>query len=441
MKPITKERLTFLEESYDKNLVQKVLRRALAKNPLSDIAYVTESESNTNFKFSIDIETLPVTNQKSTGRCWIFAGLNVLREVAAKKYNVSNIEFSQNYTAFYDKYEKINYFLEAMDDFLECDHDDRTLNHLLRMGIQDGGQWDMFVNLINKYGVVIKEAMPETHSSSNSMYLNRLINIQLRKYAYTARELFKNGKQAEISALKQDTLEKLYNFLVTNLGIPPKTFNFEYVDKNKNYTLVENICPIQFYKNLGYNLDDYVSVTNAPTKDKPYNKNFTIAYLGNVVGGKEINHLNVVMPRLEELILAQLKDFEVVWFGADVAFFGDRQAGIWDDTAYDFDTAFDMDFHMTKESRLDYLQGAMNHAMVITGVNIVEGIPTKWKIQNSWGDERASKGYYLMSDSWFSEHVYQAVVHKKYLTESELKAYNSKPEVLKPWDPMGSLAK
>ena len=441
MKPITKERLQQLQESYNDNPIQKVLRHALAKNPLMDIAYVAESQLETNFKFSIDLETLPVTNQKSSGRCWLFAGLNVLREVAAKKYNVSNIEFSQNYLAFYDKYEKINFFIEAIDDFLDCDQDDRTLKHLLAQGIQDGGQWDMFVNLINKYGLVIKEAMPETHSSSNSAYMNRLINIQLRKYAYTARELFQSGKPSEIKSLKEDTLARLYDFLATTLGLPPKSFDFEYVDKVKNYHLLKNQNPLDFYKALNHNLDDYVSIINAPTKDKPFNKNYTIQYLNNVVGGKNINHLNVEMSRLEELILAQLNDKEVVWFGSDVAFFGDRESGIWDDTAYDFDSAFDMSFRMNKEARLDYLQGAMNHAMVITGVNLEDGKPTKWKIENSWGEDKASKGYYLMRNTWFSEHVYQGVVHKKYLTKSELDTYNSQPIVLKPWDPMGSLAK
>ncbi len=440
MAEISKNKLLEFRKKYEQNEVFKVLRLALVKNPLSDISSVIEAEKATTFKFSIDLPTLSVNNQRASGRCWLFAGLNVLREKAAKLYNVKDIEFSQNYQAFWDKYEKSNYFIEAMDDFLDSDNDDRTFKHLLRMGIQDGGQWDMFVNLVNKYGVVPKDVMPETHASSNTRFLNRLINMKLRQYAMKARSLAQNKRVSEIAKLKEETLYELYSLLATNLGLPPTEFDFEYVDKDKNYHLVKDLNPLKFYENIGLDLNDYISVINSPTDDKPYNKNYTIAYLGNVVEGKLINHLNLPMKRLEELIIKQLKDDEVVWFGCDVSFDGDRKKGIWDDQSYDFKSTFQMDFSMSKKDRLDYLSGAMNHAMVITGVNLVEDKPTKWKIENSWGEENGLKGYYLMSQSWFLEHTYQIVINKKYLTKDELKAYHEAPKILKPWDPMGSLA-
>lgn len=441
MKPITKQQLKDYEQSFKADRAFHVLRRALVKNSLEDISYIHEADAHTNFKFSIDLETLPPTNQQSTGRCWLFAGLNVLREAAAKKYNVKNIEFSQNYIAFFDKYEKINYFIEAIDDHLHVDGDDRTLKHLLSQGIQDGGQWDMFVSLVLKYGIVIKDAMPETNTSSNTRFLNRLINIQLRKYTAKARQLAKDNKLKEIKTLKEETLKNLYNLLSATLGIPPKTFNFEYVDNEKTYHLIKDIDPLKFYEDLDYNLADYVSIINAPTSDKPFNQSYTIKYLGNVIGGRDIRHLNVEMPRLVELVLSQLTDKEVVWFGCDVTFDNDRKRGIWNDSAYDFSTTFLMDFNMSKEDRLNYVQGQMNHAMVITGVNLDNKIPTKWKIENSWGEERGQKGYYLMTHSWFNEHTYQAVIHKKYLTKEEYNNYLKEPTLLKPWDPMGSLAK
>ncbi len=441
MKAVSLKTIENMHESYQQNTHQKAIRRALAKNPMDSIAYVTEAEQNTQFRFSIDIETLPVTNQKASGRCWLFAGLNIVRELVAKKYQLKDFELSQNYQAFWDKFEKINYFLEAMDDFLTCDGDDRTLKHLLQMGIQDGGQWDMFVSLVDKYGIVPKDQMPETYASSNTGAMNKLINIKLRKYAAEARILASSQLFNEKDALKASVLEELYGFLCTNFGVPPTKIDFEYVNKQNEYNKSSFDSPKSFFDHLGLSLHDYVSIIDSPTQDKPYMRSYTIAYLGNVIGGKPIVHLNLPMSRLKELVIAQLKDKEIVWFGADVARDGDREKGIWDDQAYDYETAFQMHFSMTKEQKLDYLQGAMNHAMVITGVNLENGQPNKWKIENSWGTDRGQKGYYLMSGTWFDQNTYQAVIHKKYLTEVELNAYQSEPIVLKPWDPMGSLAK
>lgn len=441
MKQIDFNTIEQMHDNYMKKPVQQVVRKALVKNSISDITYVNERENDVQFRFSNEIETLPVTNQKASGRCWLFAGLNVLRELAAKKLELKDFEFSQNYQAFWDKFEKINFFLESMDDFLTVDNDDRTLKHLLQLGIQDGGQWGMFVSLVEKYGVVPKEAMPETHASSNTGQMNRFINIKLRQYAARARELASKSDLDGVKSLKQQTLEELYGFLVTNFGIPPKLVNFEYVNKKNEYVMVKDLTPIDVYKKYcQIDLNDYVSVVNSPTNDKPYLKSYTIDYFGNVIGGKEIKHLNVDMDRLVELTVNQLKDKEIVWFGSDVSFYGDRQKGVWDDQSYDYESTFEMSFHMTKEERLNYLQGQMNHAMVITGVNLEDNKPTKWKIENSWGNDRGLKGYYLMSQSWFYEHTYQVVIHKKYLSKAEVDAYNDKPIRLKPWDPMGSLA-
>ena len=440
MKSIELKTIEHMANEYEQNTLHKAMRRALSKNSLDSLTYVSESESKTQFKFSIDIETLPATNQKASGRCWLFAGLNVLRELVAKKHGLKEFEFSQNYQAFWDKFEKINYFIEAMDDFLTCDQDDRTLKHLLQQGIQDGGQWDMFVSLVEKYGVVPKEAMPETFQSSNTALMNKIINIKLRKYAFDARTLASNQQSNKIADLKKQTLTELYNYLCDSFGIPPTLVDFEYVTSEKVYKIEKQITPLAFYQRLDMNLNDYQSIIHAPTKDKPYMKTYTVAYLGNVIGGRPIKHLNLEMDRLIDLIIEQLKTNEVVWFGADVQRDGDREKGIWNDQAYDYETALQMSLKLSKEARLDYLQGAMNHAMVITGVNLDDQKPTKWKIENSWGTDRGSKGYYLMSQSWFFEHTYQAVVHKKSLNNDELEALKQAPIVLKPWDPMGSLA-
>ncbi|BCR36325.1 C1 family peptidase [Mariniplasma anaerobium] len=441
MKAITPNDIDKLNNSFSKKPVQKALSRVLVKNNLADLFEKQESSLSNQFKFSNEIKTLPVTNQKQSGRCWIFAGLNLLREVIANKYDLKSFELSQNYTAFWDKFEKINYFIEIMDDFLTVHYDDRTLQHILKTGIQDGGQWDMFVSLIEKYGVVPQEAMVETTSSSGTRFMNQLINVKLRKYAAEARALAQSGKQADIKALKEKTLDDFYTLLVTNFGTPPKTFDFEYVSKD-TYKNIKELTPQSFYKEqIGDILKDYVSIINSPTIDKPFMKTYTVSYLGNVIGGRDIKYINLEMKDLKELVIKQMLDNEVVWFGSDVARFGDRTKGVWDDQQFDYEEMLGMSFEMSKENQLYYSQSAMNHAMLLTAVHLDEEVPKRWKIQNSWGDKTGEKGYYMASDSWFDQYVYQAVINKKYLSKEQLKAWEQEPVVLKPWDPMGALAK
>ncbi|PKK96756.1 MAG: aminopeptidase [Tenericutes bacterium HGW-Tenericutes-3] len=441
MKSIDVNDIQKLKSNYEKKPVQQALKRVLMKNDLANLFDKQEQKPLTQFRFSNEIKTMAVTYQKQSGRCWIFAGLNVLREIIAQKYDIKDFQFSQNYTAFWDKFEKINYFIEAMDDFLEVDQDDRTLQHLLKTGIQDGGQWDMFVSLIEKYGVVPMDAMVETTSSSSTRIMNQIINLKLRQYAANARRLFAEGKKKDIAALKEKALDEFYTFLTTNFGTPPEKFDFEYMSKD-TYQIIKGLTPQSFYvDHVGDILKNYVSVINSPTKDKPFMKTYTVSYLGNVVGGRQIKYLNLEMNDLKDLVLRQLLDKEVVWFGSDVARYGDRTIGVWDDQSYDYDAMLEMSLYLSKEDQLDYSQSAMNHAMVITAVNLDEGKPNRWKIENSWGDANGNKGYYLASDTWFDQFVYQAVIHEKYLTEAQKKAWKEEPKVLKPWDPMGALAK
>ena len=441
--PITGELTQSFREGYASNAHYRAMANALTRNGISGIACDHGSLRETNYKFSLDIKTLPAAHQQSTGRCWLFAGLNVLREMVAKNYNLDKFELSQNYVAFWDKYEKVNYFLESVIDLIDRPVDDRHLCWVLSTGIQDGGQWDMFVNLVKKYGLAPKDAMAETHQSGNTWQMNALLNLKLRQYAARLQAMYREGAgAAALQAAKAEMLREAYAFLRMNFGSPPEAFDFEYVNKDKKYGVRRGFTPLSFYKEyIGGALDDYVSVINAPTQDKPYGKTYTVDYIGNVVGGGEIFYLNLEMPELIELTLKQLKDGEVVWFGSDVSMYGDRDSGVWNDRAYDYESAFSMDFSLSKELMLDYRQSAMNHAMVITGVNLgADGAPNRWKIQNSWGEKSGCEGYYLMSASWFEKFVYQAVVHKKYLSAAQAEALGQAPIRLSPWDPMGTLA-
>ncbi len=441
MEPIKK---TYLEKelnNYKGDEKNTIIRHALVKNSLLTVAASQDEIKEMDFNFDINIKTLPAANQKASGRCWLFAATNVCREVIAKKLNLANFELSQSYLAFYDRLEKSNYLLEAVIELIDKEYDDRTLAFLLQNGVGDGGQWDMFVSLANKYGLCPKNVYPETNTSSATRETAQLINFTIRKFASDAKALYQAKGLEAVRKEKEEVLNKIYFLLVNAYGLPPEKFDFEYTDKDGNYHLEKGFDALSFKdKYLGDSLNDYVSLINAPTKDKAFGKTYTVQYLGNVVGGKQVTHLNVTMDRMKELILKQLRDDRIVWFGSDVGFYGDREEGVWDDTRFDLNTPFGLDLKMNKGESLDYHASQMNHAMCITGVSFKEGIPSKWKIENSWGKDRAKDGYYIMSKSWFDQFVYQAVVDKKYLNEEELKALQGEPVVLKPWDPMGSLA-
>ena len=428
-------------EDYEKNPTNKVVRKALSRTLLTDAIYDSSAAISTQPNFSINIETMPVTNQKQSGRCWIFAGLNILREIVAKKAGIKELELSQNYISLYDKIEKANFALESIISLCQYSPNERVFQHILNNPVSDGGQWDMFVNLIRKYGVMPKSAFPETQQSNATAASDFLVNAAIRKFAADAHRLANENKQDQIRMIKDDVMEKIYHMFLSCFGVPPKTFDFEYTDTKGKYHVEENLTAKSFFeKYVGDTIFQYQSIINSPTSDKPFNRNYTIDYLGNVVEGKPINHLNLTMNRMKDLIIKQLSDGLPVWFGSDVSFYRDRSSYAWDSKAFDYQSAFGLNIEFDKAEMLDFRHSAMNHAMVITGVDIKDGKPTRWKIENSWGSDIGLKGYYVMSSEWFDVFVYQAVILRKYLTKTEISAANKAPIHLNPWDPMGTLA-
>ena len=441
MKPITEAQLSSWNEHFLHDQRCQLSALALSKANMADVAYVTSSANAMRQKFSVNIKTMEVANQKSSGRCWIFAATNVLRERIAQRCNIKKFELSQSYMAFYDKFERANYFLESILETADLPTTDRTVTHILTTGVHDGGQWDMFANIVRKYGIVPKDAYDETFQSSNTTMVNRILNQNMKACAIKLRRMVADGASEDaIQAEKNAMLEKVYQFLASCYGQPPKTFDFEYVDKDDEYHVERGYTPLRFSEHyVGDLLDRVVSVIHAPTADKPYHQTFTIRLLGNVVGGKPVVHLNLTLDELKSAIIAQLQAGKVVWFGSDVSNYGDRENGIWDDRSYNFELLTGLDLSIDKADGLDYGFSAMNHAMVITGVNLVDGKPDRWKIENSWGDEHGAKGYYVCSDSWFDKFVYQAAVEREYLGDLA-KFTETEPIVLEPWDPMGTLA-
>ncbi|HEL2007406.1 TPA: aminopeptidase C [Streptococcus suis] len=436
----------FTERLYANYLANPSLQateNAVSHNGLLKSLETRQSAIDNDYVFSIDLTKDAVSNQKASGRCWMFAALNTFRHKLISDFKLENFELSQAHTFFWDKYEKSNWFLEQIISTAGQEIGSRKVKFLLDTPQQDGGQWDMVVALFEKYGVVPKSVYPESISSSASRELNQYLNKLLRQDAQILRDLLAKGASSkEVQIQKENLLQEIFNFLAVNLGLPPRSFDFAYRDKDNVYHRDTNVTPQAFYeKYVGLKLSDYVSIINAPTTDKPYNKSYTVELLGNVVGAPAVRYLNVEMNRFKELAIAQLKAGESVWFGSDVGQSSNRQTGIMATNTYDFPSGLGIHFHQDKAGRLDYSESLMTHAMVLTGVDLDDNEqPLKWKVENSWGDKVGDKGYFVASDSWMDEYTYQIVVRKEFLTQEELAAYQAQPQVLAPWDPMGALA-
>lgn len=421
----------------------QIAMHAVVQNGIKAASVNHDTVRNMRHAFSLTIETGDITNQKRSGRCWMFAALNVMRLEIMEKLNLKTIELSQNYPLFWDKFEKSNYFLENILETMEEPLEGRLMHFLLAAPVADGGQWDMFASLIEKYGVVPKDAMPESAVSSATVDLNGFLTCKLREFASILRQDHAAGKSMKtLREQKEGMMETVYRMLCISLGTPPERFTFETRDKNKKFIRISDCTPVDFYREyVGMDMEDYVSLINAPTIDKPYGKMYTVKYLGNVMGGRPVRYLNLTSDELKNAAISQMKEGKTVWFGSDVGKSSVRNTGIMDLEAFDVGLLYGTEFCMNKAQRLDYGESLMTHAMVLTGVNLEENDrPSRWRVENSWGKDSGKDGYYVMSDQWFDEFTYQIVVHKKHLTEEQRKMLDQDPIELAPWDPMGSLA-
>ena len=423
----------------------EVSMNALTRSKLEDVSMDWEKFRTINHTFSnvIKDEMKKTTNQKASGRCWGFAALNLMRIELAKKYDLADFEFSQSYFMFYDKLEKSNYFLENILSTLDDSFDSRIIMWLVDNPIQDGGQWDMFVNLMEKYGIVPQSVMPESMHSSNSRAMNQIITRKLREFASILRKEHHQGKTInELRKIKISMMKVVYNMLCTFLGKPPLKFDWQIKDKKKKYKRFDNLTPLSFLdKHVPINLKDKVCLIHCPMSNKKFNELYTVKFLGNVAEGQTIKYLNVSIDEMKDATIKSLKNNEAVWFGCDVGKMFHRDIGIMYEGIYKYDLLFGSKFSMTKATKLEYGDSQMTHAMLFTGVDLYKSKPTKWRVENSWGAKGGDKGYYLMTDDWFDEYNYEVVIDKKYLPKKMLKLFDKKPIKLSPWDPMGALAK
>jgi bleomycin hydrolase len=436
------EHIEVMQKAFDSKPNCRQMQNAVTVTNIDKLALNRDVVTGIDNSFSCKLDDWSVTNQERSGRCWIFAGTNLLRVGAMKKMNLKEFEFSQSYIFFWDKIERANYFLESIIDTAAQPDGDRTVDFLLENVISDGGQWNMFVGLVKKYGLVPKAAMPESESSSSSYLMNRVLQAKLREGAKHLRDLYARRATAEdLQAAKHKILTDVYRILSIHMGTPPKQFDWQWHDKDNKFHRDGRMTPQEFAKKyVTLDLDGYVCLVHDPRPTSPFGHTFTVAYLGNIVGGEPVKYLNIDIDTMKNIAMRTLLDGEPVWFGCDCGPQMDSDLGLWDVHLFDYEGVYDTQFTLNKAARLIYHQSRMDHAMLFTGVDVVNNRPRRWRVENSWSDKEGKKGFFIMDDSWFDEFMFEIAAKKSYLPKQLQKALELEPIVLPPWDPMGSLA-
>lgn len=431
---LTVQELEKFSANFNKNPKNKVVARAAQRSGVLEASYNDRVQSELTHVFSTELDTDNVTNQKHSGRCWLFATLNVLRHEFGKKYKAKDFTFSQAYNFFWDKIERANMFYNRILDSADMPLDSRQVKTDLDFAGTDGGQFQMAAALVEKYGVVPSYAMPETFNTNDTTGLATALGDKLKKDALVLRKLKQEDKDDEIKKTREKFLSEVYQMTAIAVGEPPKKFDLEYRDDDKKYHLEKDLTPLEFlHKYLGgVDFDDYVVLTNAP--DHEYGKLYGLPAEDNVSGSIRIKLLNVPMEYLTAASIAQLKDGEAVWFGNDVLRQMDRKTGYLDTNLYKLDDLFGVDLKMSKADRLKTGVGEVSHAMTLVGVDEDNGEVRQWKVENSWGDKSGAKGYYVMNNEWFNDYVYEVVVHKKYLTDKQKELAEGPITDLPAWD-------
>ena len=430
---LTLQELAEFSANFNVDPKNQVIARAAARSGVLEASYNERVAGRLTRVFSTELPTDNVTNQKQSGRCWLFSTLNVLRHDFGAKHKAKNFTLSQSYNFFWDKLERANLFYEKVIETADKPLDDREVRSYFDFAGHDGGQWHMAISLVKKYGVVPSYVMPESFNTSATNGLASALADKERKDALALRRLAQAGDQEGLEKARKTFLNEIYRMVAIAVGEPPKTFDLEFRDDDKNYHLDKNLTPVAFFnKYFDVDLDDYVVLTNAP--DHEYNTLYHVGAEDNVEGGSPIRFLNVPMEYLEQAAVAQLKDGEAVWFGNDVGRQMDHKTGYLDTNLYKLDDLFDVDLSLSKADRLATGVGEVSHAMTLVGVDEDNGDIRQWKVENSWGDKSGEKGFFVMNQNWFKEYVYEVVVHKKYLTKEQQELLSSTPVELAPWD-------
>ena len=419
----------------------RLVQNAVTTAGLAEVAIDREVVNRADHSMSVLLDDWKVTDQQRSGRCWLFAGLNLLRVGAMRKMGTTELELSQNWMMFWDKLERANYFLEAIIETAGRDLDERTVARLLDTPAEDGGQWNMFVALVSKYGVVPKSAMPETKSCADTREMNQVLRRLLRQGAKSLREVAASSGPEAAREDKAGILRMVHRVLCIHLGTPPEQVDWQWTDKDRGFHRDGVLTPLELAERyVDIPLADYVCLVNDPRPSSPMGRTFTVEHLGNVVGAPPVTYLNVDLPTMKRLAAGALQEDEPVWFGCDVAKMMSDSHGLWDATLYDYASVYGADFALDKSDRLLYHETQMTHAMLFTGVDLLDGTPRRWRVENSWGKDRGKDGFYTMNDSWFDEYVFEIAARAERLPPELRAALDQDPIVLPAWDPMGALA-
>jgi bleomycin hydrolase len=440
---LTQEQIQSAATRTSESPIARIARNAAGKTDIRSVALNRDRVQAISHAYSNVVKSGKTTSQFVSGRCWLFAGLNLFRMTAAERLGLEDFELSQTYMMFWDKFEKSNLFLEQIIDNPQLEVGSRLLDWLCATPLNDGGQWDMFSNLIDKYGVIPKRIMPETFSSSNSAVMNQHITQKLRREAQVLRERMQRGDSIEATrAYKDSVIDDIYRMLTIHLGVPPTSFEWKWVDKEHKFHTDGEITPQQFLSRYcPIDLHDKACLIHCPQGSKQIPAHYTVGFLGNVAGGKEISYLNLPIETLKAAAVQMILDGKPVWFGCDVGKHLDRELGVLDLDLFDTELLYGTALLQEKAARLDYGQSLMTHAMVLVGVDLThEGKPKQWRVENSWGEAVGEAGYLTMTDAWFDQYVYEVAIDKQYISQDVLDLLNTPATVLDPWDPMGSLA-
>ena len=431
---LTSKMVEKLKKEFHSRKDAEIIARAIQKNGIKAASEDPTASERLHRAFSYEIKTGKPTNQRHSGRCWSFAALNTLRHKFATKYKFKDFELSQNYLFFWDRIERANMFFQKIIATADKPLHDRTVDFYLSFALNDGGQWANAASIIEKYGVVPEYVMPDTHNTKDTSDVAEVFDSLMRKDAIELRAMVQtNASAAELQEAQERMMGDVYTSAAYSFGEPPAKIDLEYRDDDKKFHQVLGLTPLKFYHEyFDTNLSDYVVVTNAP--DHEMDRSYLMPAQDSVVDGLPIKFVNVPFAELQEGAIKQLQAGETVWVGNDVLQQMDRKRGLMDAKLYHREELLDVDFVMDKKHRLETKQAVVSHAMTLTGFDMVNDQPTRWKIENSWGKDNGDNGYFVMTQDWFEEYTYEAVINKKYLSDRVKKVADSEPVTLPAWD-------